>query len=89
MRWSPFKEIKLGKQNDLKTQKTAHKDLFCSLQSNPAPAIVYRQRVDCFEVTAGSCRSQLLHGECTDSKICVQKENKTMQLKMKNGKKKL
>ena len=27
-----------------KLLKTAHKGLFCSLQANPAPAIVYRQR---------------------------------------------
>ena len=37
--------------------------MFCSLQSNPAPATVYRQRVNCFKVTAGSCRSLLLHSE--------------------------
>ena len=35
--------------------------MFCSLQSNTAPAIIYGQRVDCFGVTAGSCRSLLLH----------------------------
>ena len=63
MRGSSFKQIKLSKLNHWKIQKTAHKDLFCSLQSNPASAIVYGQRVDCFGVTAGSCRSPLLHSE--------------------------
>ena len=41
-------------------KKIAHKGLFCSPQSNQASAIVYGKRVNCFEVTAGSCRS-LLH----------------------------
>ena len=36
--------------------------LLASDQTDPAPAIVYGQRVNCFEVTAGSCRS-LLHSE--------------------------
>ena len=40
MRGTSFKQIKLSKLNQ-KVQKTAHKALFCSLQSNPAPAIVY------------------------------------------------
>ena len=52
------------------------------LQSNPAPAIVYGQRVNCFEATAGSCGSQRVK-----TKICVQKENKTTYLKMKKEKK--
>ena len=39
MRGSSFKQIKLSKslENTRKTQKTAHKGLFCSLQSNSAP----------------------------------------------------
>ena len=43
MRGSSFKQIKLRKLNRQKVQKTAHKGSFCSLQSNPAPAIVYEQ----------------------------------------------
>ena len=43
MRWSA---------NHCKIQKTAHKGLICSLQSNPAPGIVYGQRVNCFELPA-------------------------------------
>ena len=43
---------KLNSPNHEKILKTAHKGLFCSLQSNPAPAIVYGQRNNCFEVTA-------------------------------------
>ena len=40
MRGCSFKQIKLSKLNNQKVQKTAHKGLFCSVQSNPAPAIV-------------------------------------------------
>ena len=71
-----FKQIKLSKLNQ-KIQKTAHKEFFCSLQSNPAPAIVNGQRVDCFGVTAGSCCSPR-YFTASERKICIQKDNKTM-----------
>ena len=50
---------KLNSANHYKIQKIGLKGLFCSPPSNPAVAIVYGKRINCFEVTAGSCRSQL------------------------------
>ena len=35
-----------------KLLKTAHKGLFCSLQANPAAAIVYGQRFNCLKSLA-------------------------------------
>ena len=50
MRWSSFKQLEPSKS--LQNTETAHKGLLCSLQSNSAPAIVYRQKVNCIEATA-------------------------------------
>ena len=58
----PYEGLRLSKLNSAdhqKIQKIAHKGLFSSPQSNPAAAIAYGKRVNCFEVTAGSCRSDL------------------------------
>ena len=43
--------------------KVAKQQIFIKKIQNPAPEIVYGQRVDCFGITAGSCRSPLLHSE--------------------------
>ena len=61
-------------------QKIAHKGLFCSPQSNPAAAIVYGKRVNCFEVTASSFRS--IFGSEKDNlrtESCSYKEQKLSQ----------
>ena len=89
MRGSLFKQIKLSKLNHSKIQKTAQKGLFCSLQSNQAPAIVYGQRVNCFEVTVCRQLSFSATSKRLKRKIFVQKENKTAKLKMKKEKKTL
>ena len=51
---SSFKQIKLSQSLEITVN--------CTPQSNPAPAIAYGKRVNCFEVTAGSGR-YLLHSE--------------------------
>ena len=65
---------KLNSANYYKIQKTALKGLFCSSQSNPAPAILCGQRVHCFEVTAGSCCS-LLHTTLFSTSLLCKEQN--------------
>ena len=60
--------------------------MFCSLHSNQDPAIVYGQRDNRFEITAGSCRGQLLHSEWK-GKFAYKKKTKLCNLKWKKEKK--
>ena len=76
MRGSSFKQIKLSKLNHYKIQKTAHKDLFCSLQTNPAPAIVTGKESIVLESLPAV--AVLRYFTASERKICLQKDDKTM-----------
>ena len=81
----PCESLRLTKLNSAdhqKIQKIAHKGLFCSPQSNLGAAeIVYGKRVNCFEVTAGSCRSLLHSDSYKEQKLsqCTGKQNYVMK----------
>ena len=76
MRGSSFKQIKLSKLNRWKIKKTVYKDLFCSLQSNPAPQLFTGKE----SIVLESLPAVVVLRYFTESerKICVQTDSKTM-----------
>ena len=76
MRGSSFKQIKLSKVNHYKVQKSAHKDLFCSLSQIQLQQLFTGKESIVLESLPAVV--VLSYFTASERKICVQKDNKTV-----------